>query len=359
MNEIGNTLKESKYKQIRNEIRKLILENHLKPGEKLKSESMLANEFGVSTITIKNALAELVNEGYIHRIKGKGTFVCNVQAGTSPARSNRIALLFSTEDYGDSSHMNIIKGAQQAAAEENFSLIVEWSKDIDSEMPIIEKMMAQHVDGMLIYPSNPLKSINNYKYINACGLPFVLLDRYHPSYPTHYVGSDNHGGAAIAAEHLISLGHRKIAFVASNFSLSSEQERYEGFCSALRHAGIALTSNNLIENPIYDDLADKINSREITGLFCCNDRQATQIIQELLARGISIPEQVSIIGFDDWKGSYRLPLRLTTVRQRFGALGTQAANMLFHMIDGKLQSNYMKIFIGVDLIPRETTGKCQ
>jgi DNA-binding LacI/PurR family transcriptional regulator len=345
--------KNLKYLVVMNSIKEQIQSGELKPDDKLPSEEEYSAAFNVSGITIRKALSELTNEGYIKRIKRKGTFVNGPV--TEESSSRLLALVLSAEDYFDVSYMKIIKGAQSMAAEYNHSLIVEWSSNnLAQEAETIKKMLDRNIDGFIIYPYDPIKSKDNYLLIEQKNIPYVLVDRYNVNHPCYFAGCSNYDGAVIATKELLRLQHTKIKFAGYHFFLNSEQERYDGYCSAMREAGLEVTQDNFIVNINYDLLKKQIMDRDITALFCCNDRLAIKSIQKLTEQGVRIPQDVSIIGFDDWDSEQNSSIGLTTVRQNFNEIGANATYLLMSAIQGKVQGNNTKLLSGVSLVVRNS-----
>lgn len=347
--------KNLKYLVVKQSIMDQIHRGELKPNDKLPSEKEYSEAFNVSEITIRKALSELVNEGLITRTKRKGTFVNDPVSVESSSRL--LALVLSAEDYFDVSYMKIIKGAQSMAAEYNYSLIVEWSSNnLAQEAETIRKMLDMNVDGFIIYPYDPIKSLSNYMLIEQKSIPYVLLDRYNINHPCYFSGCSNFDGAVIATKELLRLKHTKIKFVGYHFFLNSEQERYDGYCSVMRQAGLEANQDSLLVNIDYEILKQQILNRDITALFCCNDRLAIKIMKKLTELGVRIPQDVSIIGYDDWDAAQNTLIGLTTVRQNFNEIGANATHMLMSAIQGKIQGNNTKILSGVSLILRESVS---
>lgn len=345
---------ELKYKIVKQAILNQIETGQLQPGDKLPSEEIYVEQFNVSGITIRKALTELASEGIIIRIKRKGSFVNNPKVVENS--SHLIALILSAEDSYDVSYMKIIKGAQKMAAEYNYSLIVEWSNEnLAVEQASIQKMLARNVDGFLIYPFDPIKSIENYKLIEKENIPYVLVDRYNVDHPCYFAGCNNRDGAILATRELLRLKHTKIKFASYHFFLNSEQERFDGYCSAMRQAGIPVTDANLLNSINYDSLAESILRQDTSAIFCCNDKLAIKIMKNLLDRGIRIPQDVSIMGFDDWDSSHDMSIQLSTVKQVFEEIGSHAAILLVNAIQGKLQGGNTKMLSGVSLVMRDST----
>ena len=342
-----------KYLQVRNELYDRIQNGYLRKGDKLPSEQELCEEFSVSALTIRRALTELSNEGFVARIKSKGSFI------SDPGGSGIIALILAAEDYGDSSYMKIIQGAQKIAAEHEYSLIVEWgNKNLEYERLIIQKTIDRKVEGILIYPYDPVRSRENYRLIEDVGIPYTVIDRYDMDSKCHTVSSDNYRGGVLAANELLSLGHTRIVFAAYHFFLSSEQERFDGYSAAMRQAGVMVSHEHLLSDRSldYSELSRRILSREVTAVFCCNDRLAFKLMRGLLDLGVRVPEDVSIIGFDDWGAPSGLPIGLTTVRQDFTGIGTLAAKLLILTIKGMFCNGGIRALMGVELVRRESAA---
>lgn len=135
-----------------------------------------------------------------------------------------------------------------------------------------------------------------------------MLDRSPSGYPVNVVTCNNHDGAYEAVEYLIQQGHRRIGFAAYDYHLSPEIDRYNGYRNAMLNASIPISESLLFLDKEMDHsvLAHLIQSGELTALFCANDKRALEVIERLTAIDIRIPEQVSLIGFDDFESSSSL-----------------------------------------------------
>lgn len=345
-----------KYLIVKESLLNAIHDGALKPGEKLKSEEEYAREYQVSLITIRKALAELVTEGYITRIRKKGTFV-NDTLFQPPSSSHLISVIISADERYDISYMRMIKGIQYMAALQNYSVIIEWcDNNPQQEEAAIRKMLMQNIEGFLLYLSDPAQSRYILSLIEERNLPFVLIDRCDNAYPCYYAGCDNFTGGILATEELIKSHHTKIFFAAYRFFLPSEQARFDAFCCAMLKAGLPVDSSRLIREVDIDKLAVMIRSRECTALFCCNDRLAIKIIQGLAKAGLHTPQDYSIIGFDEWDESLNDSAGLTTIRQNFNEVGKHAFYLLHSAIQGLLTGNNTKLISGVSMVHRTSVA---
>ncbi len=344
-----------KYKIIKDYVINKINTKEYYPNKRIPSENEFTDLLGVSGITVRKAMAELVNEGVIYRVKGKGSFVSDNSSKTS---KKLITLLLSGGDLHDGSYMKIIMGMQKFLSTKNYSLIVECSEqDINKEREIILRLIEKNVDGFVLYPDVPERSIENYQIIKSNNIPIVMIDRYSNRFPCNYLGLNNHDAFYLATEYILNLKHKKIAFVAFEYYLSSENERFRGYCDALKNTGLEIIKENIfLQKEInIDKLAARIRKKELTAIMCVNDRRATRLIKELIEKGIKVPEDISIMGFDDEDASKDAEVALSTVRQNFEMLGYEASEMIVSAIEGH-NYQYVRKQLGAELVIRKSTS---
>lgn len=340
-----------KYEIIKQDLQKKIEENILPIGTKLDSESELAEQYQVSTITIKRALNELSSEGFIDRIKGTGSFI-KQQNIKNPSRI--IHFIYEGHDLlndklGNTIIFNMLKGIQHILTEKNFLTVVKDAKsNIQIEMDFIKQSIEAGAAGMLIYSVNPCKIED--AYLNLCnsGIPFVMLDRYLPYVDTNIVTTNNIIGAYKAIDYLIGLHHEKIGFASYlPLEITSITERLNGYEKALEKNGLQRNDDLIWIRTDIDELIknvlNAVKSGRITGLFCINDSLAFFLIRELMRYNISIPDNLSIIGFDDVYDTNLHPIPLTTVHQPAFNIGVEAAKLLLESIDGNQQKKTIKL----------------
>lgn len=352
----------TKYRVVKDYVLRMVNSGEYVADQRIPSESEFIGMFGVSSITVRRAMNELVSEGIIYRIKGKGSFVSG-QRPRFGARGSGSLVAFVLSGLGkcDPSYMQIIKGIQSYISTKGYSLILEYTEDsTEQENAIINRFIENNIEGLLIYPSNPQASIEVFRRIRDRGIPFVVLDRHVSSFPVNFVSDNNHDGAFAAVEHLTGLGHIRVAFVGFTSYLSSEQERYQGYCDALRFAGIEPdpTLAYLSRDPHELDMAAlvrRVLDGDMTAIFAANDRRALEIIEVFGNHGIRIPDEVSLVGYDDFEPAKYSLVPLTTVRQNFEQLGYEAAKLLFKSM--KYRDNACKIILLPNrLVVRQSTA---
>lgn len=347
-----------KYETVYEALRERMLRGGYQAGDRLPSDEDIAAEFSVSLITVRRAMTQLAQDGFVRRIRGQGSFVVN-RSEEAPQEAKRlIALLVTQESYTAASLTPIISGVQAALSQQGYALLIEWnSHNPNIEKASIDRMLSQQVSGFLIYPFDPVQDRAEYARIENTGVPYVLLDRYDYARPSHFVGSSNLEGGVIGTDALLGLGHRSIYCVGNLFFLSSEQERYAGFCQSLRNAGIPLGEDGrLLVSPDYVKLAASIRAGNITALFCCSDNIAYRTVLGLEGQGIRIPQDVSIFGFDDCLYMRKPIVPLSTIHQNYEGLGRTAASLLLDIIQGrKTGAPHLRVQTDVHVVLREST----
>lgn len=370
------------YKQIFIYYRDRIISGEIKPGSRLPSENEISEIFGVSRITVSRALSELERAKLIYRRKGSGSYVSDAipesTGGTAVSgNSSFISLVLPTkEDFAS----DILKGVEEVASRNGFFVTFHNSAESpELEKEIVKEAISRGTRGIIIYPQEPSANMDVFSMLLINKYPFVLIDRSIPGLDAPIVWADNKKSFHAITEHLLGLGHTKIAFLGTSvFNVSSETERYNGFCSAHIKYGIPLLHRNLFGTKddfrdipanympgkdsdiraanFFFDLLEKMDSEERpTAIAAVNDRIAAVLISTAVERGIAIPDDYSITGFDDLPFAAHLPVPLTTVAQPAMQIGQLAAIHLFERInDRDLDPSARKV--EPRLIIRESTG---
>jgi DNA-binding LacI/PurR family transcriptional regulator len=344
----------TKYIQVMQDIKASIINGDLQPGDRLKGEAEYIQTYSVSSITIRKAMDGLVQEGYLRRVKGKGSFVSDKwQSGYS----KRIAVIMPFIGQPDISLLKIQLGIQKYLNLIDYSLIVDWYDSVTgTEKSAVDKVLNQHVEGILYYSMDPTMNRALFDDLQEKNIPFVCIDRYDIYRRHNYAGSDNYSGGALAARHLLDLGHKKLRYLSLAFLLSSERERYDGFCSVLHREGINFGLSHVLQKNDFEKLAREIRKGQITGIFCANDLSAMKLIEGLKKLDIRVPQDLSVIGFDKWAGLDHTGINLTTIRQDFEAVGMAAAKLLFELISGTTAVAPVHILTSVELVAGDTAA---
>lgn len=254
--------------------------------------------------------------------------------------------------------LGIVDGALTVAEEHGYNVIVftqVWQNREESESWVLERK----TDGLLVIaPSIDTDMVNT---LNELHVPLVAVGSAAEILGIPAVDVDNYHGAKLATEHLIGLGHRRIAHLAGTMSQTSAQMRRQAFLDTMRNAGLPLPDEYLIESGYDSDSAGDDTERLLrlanppTAIFAANDFIASRTIRTAEALGWPVPAKLSVAGFDNNPLSPAVHRLLTTIHQPVLDIGLKATDLLFRIIGGEnveLRTN----LITPELIVRDTTA---
>jgi len=331
-----------KYQIVEEWIRTRIVENRILPGEKLPSESELCSSFEVSRNVVRQALVNLVHEGWLETVKGVGTF-CRTRVAGHELSTNIGFVCFFTGSY---IFPEIIRGCDHVLYRKGFHLLLNQSEyDLAKERNILLNLKKKGVDGVIIEPvySEDHPDASNADILlemRAQGVAVVLCDNCYPRANFNYVCLDDEEGGRLAASHLWERGHRRIGvFFQSDYQV--KQARRRGVEEYLAEKGAPVRKEWIIgftgqgSQSRGPDAARRFFAETVdlpTAIVCSSDEDALQLVQEAEARGLRIPEDLSIIGFDNSKIAQLGKISLTSVEHPSFFLGETATNILLEQI---------------------------
>jgi LacI family transcriptional regulator/LacI family repressor for deo operon, udp, cdd, tsx, nupC, and nupG len=255
----------------------------------------------------------------------------------------------------------IVEGVEHVAIEAGFNVLLSTSQnDRQRELTIIDIFQQRRVDGIIVYSSD---LINQYSQsLGPNKVPTVIINEPELEETIHCVTVNEAQAAQSAVEHLIALGHRHIGYIGNINRLRSNQHRLNGYRTALEAAGIAFDSTLVItpSTPLDytrhgESSLELFLAAGITAVFCFNDLTAMGLLLGCYKRGLVVPDDISVVGFDDIDMSaYAIP-PLTTMRQPRFDLGRQAMHMMFDLLDGQQPENQI---LPCELVIRQTTARC-
>lgn len=340
------------YKKIYHFIKEQIASGLLQIGDRLPTEKELSEQFSVSRITSKRALVELEQEGLITRSRGKGSFVAEKQVTSPEANEDLLLILPFASDYelGD-----YAKGIMTSIAETGYRLMVQLASTVRLDT-------LSDYAGIIYYPEDVNHSIDFLFYCDHHHIPLVLLDKSLDLFQFPAVVADNKGGAYQLTQHLIDQGCDQIWFVGTEScgEVSSVRDRYLGYLAAMAETSLpssyfpkekAETSDAYL-NRLVTVLSETTAPK--TGLVVENDWLAIQLIQKSIQAGLSIPDQVAIVGFDNSQASRLLHPKLSTAAQDFYQMGQEAARLLLQKIESP-QKAVTSCQLPVQLFIRESS----
>ncbi len=321
---------------------------------------------GVSTATVSrvintpDSVREKTREKVLQAME-KCNYKYNALArGFVTKRSNTIGLIVPT--ISNSVFAESTLGVQEYADQKNIRVILGNSYyKYSQEENLVKVLRESQVDGLIITTTNLKGDI--LKSLVDENFPFVLLFSTVKNGPFSAVGIDNYRGGYLATEHLISLGHKRICMVAGNFSMTDRSfHRWHGYKKCLKDKGVPYDKDLLVQTD-YSLVGGRDSIKKLlslpsppTAVFCSNDYIALGAIKGAREMGLSLPEDLSIVGFDDMQtASYMVPA-LTTIRQPAFEMGRRAAELLLQMIEK--QSKPVQDMMDTTLVVRESTSRC-
>jgi LacI family transcriptional regulator len=278
----------------------------------------------VSAETRRRVEAVIAELGYVRSESAR-----QLRAG----RSRVMALL--VLDMGNPFFVDVASGAERAARAAGLGVMVCNSAQSPAEESEYLSLFAeQRVRGVLVTPADTTG--RNLDSLRAQGIPYVLVDRVDPGEDLCSVSVDDVAGGRLAGGHLVSAGHRSIAYVGGPSELPQVRDRRAGALAAIAEAGLdggrVLREVDAVR---LDVAAGRDAGARLLGLsprpsavFCANDLLALGVLQALFAAGVRVPEEIALVGYDDIEFAAAAAVPLTSVRQPAVALGRLAAELL-------------------------------
>ncbi|MEV0708168.1 LacI family DNA-binding transcriptional regulator [Nocardia aurea] len=317
---------------------------------------------GVSVGTVSNVLnaPEKVTPATVARVHTaieKLGFVRNDAARQLRAGRSRCVGLV-VLDIGNPFFSDIARAAEQRAADNNLVVLLgSTDDDADRERAYLETFDEQRVFGLMISPSG--EDLDRLQALRSRGVPIVLVDRDGTGSPFSSVAVDDIAGGRMAVEHLCSTGRRRIAFVGGPLSLRQVADRLAGARAAVEdHPGATLT---LIDTAAPTVLAGREAGQQLAAgaadlpeaVFCANDLLAIGLLQALTSRGVRVPDEVALIGYDDIDFAESATVPLSSIRQPTTLIGSSAMDLLIAEADGRAAPEH--ICFQPTLVPRAST----
>ena len=252
-----------------------------------------------------------------------------------------------------------VEGVQQVARQEKLiPLIFSANRDPKLEKAYLEQMVERSIDGLIIASARMTTEMINQALINR-EIPYILFDRNYDQVGTRVQTDDYHGGQ-LAAQHLAELGHRKFLYLGVNHLTENFKQRLAGFKDSLLASHLSFNEDRDV---LHTELsrqggykaAQAVAESGATAVFTANDDIAMGLLRGLRELKVRVPEDISVVGYDDIALDEYVYPQLTTIHQPIFDLGVGAAKILLDRIENKHQSEQVEHF-PVRLIRRESTA---
>lgn len=337
-------------------------------GQRAASVKDVASLAGVSLGTVSNVLnrpdrVSDTTRAKVERAMASLGFVRNESARQLRVGKSSV-LAYILLDAGNPFFMDVSRGIEEAAEEAGLSLFICNShQDLAHESSYLTRLEQLRVSGVLITPVDPHSPLLD--ELPERGTPVVLVDRTREGEPVDHcsVSVDDHLGGRLAAEHLIELGHTRIAFVGGPDRLGQVRDRRAGARDALVQAG--LDPADLVEMPTTEltvaqgreaggRIAGISRASRPTAAFCANDLLALGLLQRCVELGVRVPEDLAVVGYDDIDFAAAAAVPLTSVRQPRYELGQAAARLVLDEQDNP-EHEHQRLRFEPVLVARRST----
>lgn len=372
------------YLQIQEHFKQLIQLGAMEENDKFPTEKQLMEQFGVSRMTVSNALTQLAKDGWIYRIPGRGSFVSpesrseavesleNKQLDAMDVKeqderaSSRKMIGFVLPLLEDFFAIRLLKGINSVLANTDYYVsIVLTHNSKEREKEAIQELIKNGAVGLIIFPIDAETYNEEILVLKLRKFPFVLIDRYLPGFDTHCVCSDNWMSAQLAVNHLWELGHRDIA-ICSDIPISTVtvDERIRGYMEALKLKGSMINPALIvtdfqvadtipIENhPLYQDL----KNHTATAYLTLNLKLGLTVASIVKKLGMNVPRDLSIVTYDNPSSELEGNPTFTHIDQHEQEIGSKSAELLLKLLNNQESvTEPTKVIVKSTLVLGEST----
>jgi DNA-binding LacI/PurR family transcriptional regulator len=313
--------------------------------------------------TVSRALrnSPLVNPRTIERIqriaRESGYRVSAVARGLVTQKTNTIGVVVTT--IADPFVSEVVSGIEHAANDHGYSVFLADSyADPDREVRVVHLFAERRVEGIVVTSSRV--GTRYLRILSEMKVPIVLINNQRRGEFVHSVMIENVEASRLATQHLIGLGHERIAYLGDRYGYQSDTERLGGYRQALKQARLPFLPELVVHGDGKPEggrqAMETLRSlpQPPTAVFCYNDMSALGALGAIHQSGLRVPEDISLVGFDDlFFASYTQP-PLTTVRQPRQRMGLLAMEILLKLMSGQDSADTIKV--PAELIVRESSA---
>jgi len=296
---------------------------------------------GVSTATVSRTLAQpekvkaRTRERVLEAVAATG-FIPNAQARNLRLQATRTVILL-VRDISNPFYLEIYKGVEEAAVDAGYKVLMGDARDDDERiLRYVDMVRERHADGLILMVGRFPEALAKRSRLP----PIVVALEMLPGLNLPTVKVDNHAAARAAVAHLARLGHRRIAHIAGPMPDPMSLDRRDGYLAGLADAGLPADPNLVVEGDFglaagraaIRTLAER--DTDYTAIFAASDQMAVGAMGELRARGRNVPDEVSVVGFDDIVLAEAVEPQLTTVHQPRREIGQAAMALLIEQLSG-------------------------
>lgn len=328
--------------------------------------SDIAQRLGVSTVTVSKALADQkgVSEELRERIKALAEemgYKAPASVRQETKRSHNIGVIMS-EIYGEryaTFYWEFYQKIITCAGQENCYVILEMLDSVrEKELEEPKLVQEDKIDGLIVLGSVATKYLQMLK--KKCRMPVVYLDFYNKLLPVDCVISNNFYGAYYMTNYLFQMGHRKIGFVGTKLATESIMDRYLGYLKSMMEHGVEIREDWVLkdreENSVYCYELITLPDELPTAFMCNNDLAVSKMVKSLQEAGYRVPEDVSLVGYDDWLCPGLCDVPITTYSVDMTKMAETAIDLLVRRIGGDYSRSNMQIIEG-NIVVRDSVKR--
>lgn len=326
----------------------------------------IARQLGVSHSTVSRALRDNPRISKATRKKVQalaeelGYHANSMANQMSQGRSGIIGVI--VPDLSIYFFPKVVEGIQETLEKQGYSMLLfNTQEKLESEVKAIDSCLKHRVDGVLAAISMQTKTFSHFDELIKCEIPLVFFDRVANFLPVPKVVANDHQAAYDATRFLIDSGCSRIAHITGSINLNNSNNRLYGYMDALKDSGFEVIESLIHYYEFEQSSIDKFlvravkNYPDFDGLFVFNDYVANYAVNVLSKLGVSIPQDLSVIGFSDEPVATYMTPQLSSVQQVSTRMGKLASEKIMSILDGSDAISDEKIVISQELVLRETT----
>lgn len=337
----------------------------------------IAKELGISVTTVSRAItgrgrvSRATREAVLSKAREMGYDIKDAApVDEAPAARRNICIVFNSRLQSlttDPFYGTVMVGVETECQKYGYQVSFQTISSAPSgeqQAPLLNGLFSTGVDGLILIGADVFPEI--VVQAKACRIPVVLVDNWLPDIDVDSIVTDNRGGIMRLVNYLVSQGHTQIGFIGGPLSHRSIQERYDGYRAALRENGIVRNRQwtwlhsapgPQVEKGREGLMAMIERGMPVTAVITDNDSTALGVLKACQEQGIKVPEELSIVGFDNVEISEHVNPPLTTVHIHKRRMGEIAARRLHELMTGVDDDVPMRITLGTELIIRQSVKK--
>jgi LacI family transcriptional regulator, galactose operon repressor len=327
----------------------------------------VAREAGVSPMTVSRVINDsaAVSDDARRRVQASierlGYVPNRLARGLIQRKTGALGVI--VPDVANPFFTLVLRGVEEVAWRAGYHVILcDTQGDLERERGYVEDMLAFRVEGVLVAPVGD-RSRAHVKLLKRNNVPFVLIDRSIAGFEADLVRGDSVAGAGHLVDHLLALGHTRIAMVTESDEVSTARDRTHGYREAIERAGITFDPELVAESSAIDPAVARESTLRLlelpqppTAIFAVNNIAVVGVVEAARERDLVIPDDLALVCFDDIEHVSRLHPFLTVMAQPAETYGTIATQLILDRLHGRVHQRRRVVVLPADFIVRKSSG---